>query len=86
MSLSKDFQYKYGLKLEEILYMGDDIPDYEIMQRVGLPTCPTDAAIEIKEVASYISDLGGGQGCVRDVIEQVLRVQDKWMVNESFTW
>lgn len=82
----EDFHYKYSLEQSEILYMGDDIPDYEIMQKVGLPTCPKDAAIEIRELAKYISDKGGGKGCVRDVIEQVLRVQDKWLVEGSFVW
>ena len=62
----------------EILYMGDDVPDYEVMRRVGLPTCPNDAATEINEVAYYISPFKGGKGCVRDVIEKVMRLQEKW--------
>ncbi len=82
----EDFRIKYGLEHEDILYMGDDIPDYEIMQRVGLPCCPVDAAHEIKELSSYISPRGGGEGCVRDVIEQVLKVQDKWMADGSIQW
>jgi 3-deoxy-D-manno-octulosonate 8-phosphate phosphatase (KDO 8-P phosphatase) len=82
----EDFRSKYGLKHEEILFMGDDIPDFEIMRYVGVPSCPKDAASEIKEIAKYISDRKGGKGCVRDVIEQVLRVQDKWMVDGSFEW
>ncbi|MBN1596914.1 MAG: HAD hydrolase family protein [Bacteroidales bacterium] len=82
----ENFRYKYRLEHKEILYMGDDIPDYHIMKQTGVPTCPADAVIEIKEVAVYISDKNGGQGCVRDVIEQVLRLKDKWMVNESFQW
>ncbi len=65
--------------LENILYMGDDIPDYPVLKKVGLPTCPQDAVKEIKEVSLYISHKKGGKGCVRDVIEQVLKVQDKWM-------
>ncbi len=82
----EDFRIKYGLEYEELLYMGDDIPDYEIMQKVGVPTCPSDAAAEIKEMSIYISDKGGGYGCVRDVIEQVLRLHDKWWVDQSFEW
>jgi 3-deoxy-D-manno-octulosonate 8-phosphate phosphatase (KDO 8-P phosphatase) len=81
-----DFKVKHNLDDADILYMGDDLPDYEIMERAGLPACPMDAAIEIKEKAKYISDKGGGQGCVRDVIEQVLRLQDKWLGKEAFAW
>ena len=84
--LYEDFRTKYRLDHCNILYMGDDIPDYEIMQKAGVPTCPSDAAYEIKELSVYISNKGGGQGCVRDVVEQVLRLQDKWMVKDSFEW
>lgn len=69
----------YQLKPNEILYMGDDIPDYLVMQMVGLPTCPQDAVQEIKGISKYISHVNGGKGAVRDVIEQVLKVQGKWM-------
>lgn len=82
----EDFRSKYSLEYTDILYMGDDIPDYELMQKAGLPTCPKDAAVEIQELASYISDRTGGQGCVRDVVEQVLRIQDKWLTDGSFEW
>ena len=68
----------YDLRPDEILYMGDDIPDYEVMKRIGVPTCPKDSAQEIIDISIYISDKKGGEGAVRDVIEQVLRVQDKW--------
>lgn len=61
-----------------VLYMGDDIPDLPVMQQVGLACAPQDAAPEIKDVAEYISQISGGNGCVRDVIEQVMRVQGKW--------
>ena len=80
------FRDKYALKDYEILYMGDDIPDMEIMQQCGLPCCPKDAAPEIKSVAKYISHANGGNGCVRDVIEQVLKAQGKWMSQEAFGW
>jgi len=68
----------YNIQAENVLYMGDDIPDYPVMKLVGLPTCPKDAAPEIQHIAKYISQKKGGNGCVRDVIEQVLKVQDKW--------
>lgn len=66
------------LNTEHILYMGDDLPDLEVMKKVGLPTCPQNAATEIKRIAEYISPKNGGDGCVRDVIEQTLRAQGKW--------
>jgi 3-deoxy-D-manno-octulosonate 8-phosphate phosphatase (KDO 8-P phosphatase) len=69
---------KHGLEEGSILYLGDDMPDYEVMRRVGLPACPKDAIREIKEIASYISPFEGGKGCVRDVIEKVLRLKDDW--------
>jgi 3-deoxy-D-manno-octulosonate 8-phosphate phosphatase (KDO 8-P phosphatase) len=82
----EDFRHKYSLEHDQILYMGDDVPDYQIMQKVGVPTCPSDAASEIREVSVYISGKSGGQGCVRDVIEQVLRLQNKWLNEEAFEW
>ena len=69
---------KYNLKPENVLYMGDDVPDFPVMKLVGLPCCPNDAAREIQQVSKYISDKKGGEGCVRDIIEQILRVQGKW--------
>lgn len=69
----------YEINPEEVLYMGDDIPDLYPMQKVALPCCPQDAVAEIKEVSRYISHKKGGKGCVRDVIEQVLKVQGKWL-------
>lgn len=78
---------KYNLQPEEVLYMGDDIPDYEVMKRVGCSCCPSDAAHEIKEIATYISPYIGGGGCARDVVEQVLRAHGKWMAAaEAFGW
>lgn len=68
----------YSIKPENVLYMGDDIPDYHVMKLVGLPTCPQDAAPEIKAISNYISHVNGGRGAVRDVIEQVMKVQNKW--------
>lgn len=76
-----------NLKPEEVLYMGDDIPDYEVMKVCGCPCCPADAASEIKEISLYVSDKNGGDGCVRDVLEQVLRAQGKWMSSAmAFGW
>lgn len=78
---------KYGLKNEEVLYMGDDIPDFEVMRLCGLPCCPADAAPEIKAISSYISHRIGGHGCGRDVVEQVLKAHGKWMSHEAaFGW
>lgn len=68
-----------NVKAENALYMGDDIPDYYVMQEVGLPCCPQDAVPEIKELSKYVSHKKGGEGCVRDIIEQVLKVQGKWI-------
>jgi 3-deoxy-D-manno-octulosonate 8-phosphate phosphatase (KDO 8-P phosphatase) len=72
-----------NIKPENILYMGDDIPDYLVMKKVGLPSCPKDAVPEIQEISLYVSQKKGGKGCVRDVIEQVLKVQGKWHKNFS---
>ena len=66
--------------------MGDDIPDYDIMLNSGVATCPKDAAEEIKQVADYISDKKGGEGCVRDVIEQVLKLQGQWFNENAKEW
>ena len=78
---------KYNLTADEVLYMGDDIPDYEVMKQVGLPCCPKDAAPEIRDISLYVSHLDGGKGCVRDVIEQVMKAQKIWMADEkAFCW
>lgn len=76
-----------GYSLDEVLYMGDDIPDYEVMKACGCPVCPQDAATEIRDISCYVSDRNGGEGCVRDVIEQVLKAQGKWMETaDAFGW
>lgn len=77
----EDYMFSNHLKKEEILYMGDDMPDYEVMQKVGIATCPNNSAEEIKAISHYVSPFDGGYGCVRDVIEQVLKVQEKWQVS-----
>ena len=70
---------EFNLKQEEILYMGDDIPDMEVMQYCSLACCPADAVAEVKTISKYISPFKGGEGCVRDVIEKVMKLQGKWM-------
>jgi 3-deoxy-D-manno-octulosonate 8-phosphate phosphatase (KDO 8-P phosphatase) len=83
----EDLLRKYSLSDDEVIYMGDDIPDYEVMKRVGCPCCPSDACPEIKEISTYISQRRGGYGCARDVIEQVLRAQGKWLSDaKAFGW
>lgn len=77
---------KYNLSMDEIMYMGDDIPDLPVMQKVAVPCCPADAAHEVKDVSVYVSDRKGGEGCVRDVVEQIMKAQDKWMDGEAFGW
>jgi 3-deoxy-D-manno-octulosonate 8-phosphate phosphatase (KDO 8-P phosphatase) len=78
--------YMYDLKKEEMLYMGDDLPDYEAMAACGVASTPNDGAPEIKAIADYISPKAGGMGCVRDVIEQTLKVQGRWMQPGDHVW
>lgn len=83
----EELKQRYQLTDEEILYMGDDIPDYELMRLVGCPVCPVDAAPEIKDISIYVSGKRGGYGCARDVVEQVLKAQGKWMADKTaFGW
>ena len=82
----RDFLEKTGLQPEEVMYAGDDIPDYEVMQLVGLPVAPADAAPEIKRIAKYISHKNGGEGVARDIIEQTMKAQGHWMGDEAFGW
>jgi len=81
-----DYLKKHNIDKSQTLYMGDDIPDYEVMKEVAVACCPADAAEEIKSIAHYISPISGGKGCVRDIIEQVMKVQDKWFGNNAFHW
>lgn len=82
----QDFLSKTGVQPGEVMYAGDDIPDYEVMQLAGLPVAPADAAPEIKQIAKYISSRKGGEGVARDVIEQTLKAQGHWMGQEAFGW
>ena len=87
ISTYEELKKKYQLQDEEIAYVGDDIPDYEIMKVCGCPCCPADAAPDIRELSRYVSSRDGGDGCARDVIEQVLRAQGKWLSSaEAFGW
>jgi 3-deoxy-D-manno-octulosonate 8-phosphate phosphatase (KDO 8-P phosphatase) len=79
----EEYRQQHGLQWDEILYMGDDIPDYPVMQRVGMACCPADAVTEIRESSKYISPVAGGQGCVRDVIEKVLKLNDHWELHNE---
>lgn len=76
----EEFLDIYEIKPENVAYMGDDIPDIYPMKKVALPTCPQDAVSEVKAASLYISHKNGGQTCVRDLIEQVMKAQDKWHV------
>ena len=83
----EEYKSKYGYADDEVMYMGDDIPDLEIMHHVGCPVCPKDACPEIKSASIYVSDYDGGRGCGRDVIEQTLKAQGKWLQKENaFGW
>lgn len=87
IKIYQSFLEKYNLKDDEIIYVGDDIPDYEVMKQCGCPCCPADACPDIKSISLYISDKAGGMGCGRDIIEQVLRTQEKWLSDaKAFGW
>jgi 3-deoxy-D-manno-octulosonate 8-phosphate phosphatase (KDO 8-P phosphatase) len=81
----KALAQEHNLNFNEMLYMGDDIPDYVAMQLTGLPCCPADAVPEIKQISKYISPFTGGYGCGRDVIEKVLKLNGHWDVDTSLT-
>jgi 3-deoxy-D-manno-octulosonate 8-phosphate phosphatase (KDO 8-P phosphatase) len=85
-SVLKKYLKENDIKPENVLYMGDDIPDHKAMTEVGLPCCPADAVPEIKAISLYVSNKKGGEGCVRDVIEQTLKIQNHWMTDEGFKW
>ena len=78
-----DFINTYNINPEEVLYMGDDVPDMPVMEKVGVATCPQDAVPDVKRIADYVSHKNGGDGCVREIVEQVMRVQNKWMFSEN---
>lgn len=76
----QELMIKFGLSAEQTLFIGDDIPDLDAFRVVGLKTCPVDAVTEVRSIADYISPYHGGNGCVRDILEKVLRIQGKWVV------
>jgi 3-deoxy-D-manno-octulosonate 8-phosphate phosphatase (KDO 8-P phosphatase) len=78
LSVLQEYLLLNGLDAANTAYMGDDLPDYDVMKEVGLPSCPADAAVEIKTLSAYVSPLNGGAGCVRDVIEKIMRVRGDW--------
>ena len=80
----EDFLQKTGLRDEDIVYVGDDIPDYDIMKRVGLPVAPASASPEIKALAKYISGKNGGEGVARDIIEQTMKAQGTWSLDVRY--
>lgn len=80
-----EYVQQHQLKWDEVLFMGDDIPDHLPMQMVGLPCCPADAATEIKQISAYISPLEGGKGCARDVIEKVLKLNGHWELDTGIS-
>ena len=82
----KEYMQEKGLKPEEIVFMGDDIPDLRVMQCVGIPACPADAVPEVKAISKFVSERNGGKGAVRDLIEQTLKVHGKWMTAEAYAW
>ena len=82
-NLLKKYLLENGLNISETLFMGDDIPDYQCMLLAGFACCPADAAVEIKKISSYISPIRGGYGCVRDVIEKVMKLNNNWPLHAS---
>lgn len=86
LSVYNEFLKTLNITDAETLYMGDDIPDYEVMSKAGIAACPADASAEIKQISQYVSHKKGGDGCVRDIIEQTLKVQGKWFHNDAFDW
>ena len=80
------FVAENSISFENVLYMGDDLPDYHSIKKAGIGACPSDAAMEIRQAADYISPVEGGKGCVRDVIEQVLKSQGKWFDEGDLSW
>lgn len=82
----EEYMEENHLSSEQVVFMGDDIPDLQVMKRVGVAACPADAAEEVKQISRFISDRPGGRGCVRDIIEQTLKAQGKWLTAEAYSW
>jgi 3-deoxy-D-manno-octulosonate 8-phosphate phosphatase (KDO 8-P phosphatase) len=86
LQVFEEIKSNYALDNAHCLYMGDDIPDIPLLKNVGVAAAPQDASVDVKEIATYVSPYQGGAGCVRDVIEQTLRAQGKWLGPDAFTW
>lgn len=87
LPILQEWMQRHGLEKEETVFMGDDIPDLPCLRNVGLPAAPFDAVWEVKETAVYISKFTGGYGCARDILEQTMKAQDKWLSDaEAFGW
>lgn len=87
LPILKEWMAKHSLEKDEVAFMGDDIPDLTCLRSVGLPTAPFDAVWEVKETAVYISKFSGGYGCARDILEQTMKAQEKWLSDaEAFGW
>lgn len=87
LEVFRNYMREHGISKEEVIYIGDDIPDYEVMHEVGCPCCPKDACTDIKAISTYVSPVDGGMGCARDILEQVMRAQGLWLTNEkAFGW
>ena len=86
VSVFEQYLAEHNINPNEVVYMGDDIPDYHVMKLAAVPACPADAAEEIRSISKYISHFNGGKGCVRDIIEQVLKLQQNWMTDDAFKW
>lgn len=81
----ENYLQQHNLQWDEVLFMGDDLPDVEVLQKAGVACCPADAVMEVKRISKYISPIKGGYGCVRDVIEKVLKLNDHWKFDTSVT-
>lgn len=86
LAVLESFTQEYGISLDEVCYMGDDIPDLKVMAKVALPCCPADAVPEVQEAVKYVSHRDGGRGAVRDILEQTMKVQGKWMDDDAHHW
>ena len=86
LSVFKNLIGEYKIDANTVLYMGDDIPDIPLLHEVGLSASPADACVDVKQIVDYVSPLGGGMGCVRDLIEQTMRVQGKWLSEKAYQW
>ena len=86
LTIFNDYLKENNINTNQVLYMGDDLPDYPCIQAAAVGACPNDSAVEIREISDYISHVKGGKGCVRDVIEQTLRLHGKWFDKDSFVW